>query len=58
MNFFSRQVFKEPLFQFLIIGLVLLGGERLINAKDYSDDQYSIFIDDQLLAHFMQREAK
>jgi hypothetical protein len=58
MNLFSRQVFKEPLFQFLIIGLVLLGGERLINAKDYSDDQYSIFIDDQLLAQFMQREAK
>ena len=58
MIFFPRQVFKEPLFQFLIIGLVLLGGERLINAEDYSDDQYSIFIDDQLLAQFMQREAK
>jgi len=58
MNLFSSQIVREPLFQFLIIGLVLIGGERLINAKDYSGDQYSIFIDDQLLAQFMQRQAK
>jgi len=58
MNFFSRQIFKEPLFQFLIIGLVLLGGERLINSEDYGEEQYSIFIDNQILAQFMQRQAK
>jgi len=58
MNSFFNKIIKEPLFQFLVIGLILLGGERLINSEDYSDDQYSILIDDQLLAQFMQRQAK
>ena len=58
MNSFFNKIVKEPLFQFLAIGLILLGGERLINSEDYSDDQYSILIDDQLLAQFMQRQAK
>jgi hypothetical protein len=36
----------------------LLGGERLINADDYANEQYSILIDDQVLLQFMQLQAK
>jgi peptidyl-prolyl cis-trans isomerase C len=53
-----KKLFKEPLFQFLIIALVLLGGERWVNADDYAYDQYSIQIDDQQLLQFMQLRAK
>ena len=53
-----KKLSKEPLFQFLIIALVLLGGERWINAEDYAYDQYHIQIDDQQLLQFMQLRAK
>ena len=53
-----KKIFKEPLFQFLLIALLLLGGERLINAADYADQQYQILVDDQVLVQFMQLRAK
>lgn len=53
-----KKIFREPLFQFLLIALVLLGGERLINADAYSDQQYQIVVDDQVLLQFMQLQAK
>ena len=53
-----RKLLKEPLIQFLLIALLLLGGERLINADDYANEQYSILIDDQVLLQFMQLQAK
>ncbi len=53
-----KKLSKEPLFQFLIIALVLLGGERWINTEDYAYDQYHIQIDDQQLLQFMQLRAK
>jgi peptidyl-prolyl cis-trans isomerase C len=53
-----KKIFREPLFQFLVIALVLLGGERLINADDYADQQYQIVVDDQLLLQFIQLQAK
>jgi hypothetical protein len=53
-----KKIFKEPLFQFLLIALLLLGGERIINADDYADQQYNIVVDDQLLVQFMQLQAK
>ena len=52
------KLLKEPLVQFLLIALVLLGGERWINAEDYAYDQYLIQIDDQQLLQFMQLRAK
>lgn len=53
-----RSLFKEPLFQFLFIALLLLLGERLINADDYAYDQYHIEVDDAVLLQFMQLRAK
>mgnify|MGYP000403782794 CR=1 FL=1 len=53
-----KKLLKEPLAQFLVISLVLLGGERWINAEDYAYDQYHIQIDDQQLLQFMQLRAK
>jgi parvulin-like peptidyl-prolyl isomerase len=53
-----KKLLKEPLVQFLVISLVLLGGERWINAEDYAYDQYHIQIDDQQLLQFMQLRAK
>ena len=53
-----KKTFREPLFQFLLIALVLLGGERLINADDYADQQYHIVVDDRVLLQFMQLQAK
>tara|TARA_B110000211_G_scaffold121781_1_gene140506 strand:+ start:49 stop:924 length:876 start_codon:yes stop_codon:yes gene_type:complete len=53
-----RTLFKEPLFQFLFIALLLLLGERLINADDYAYDQYHIEVDDTVLLQFMQLRAK
>ena len=49
-----RKLLKEPLIQFLLIALMLLGGERLINSDDYANEQYRILVDDQVLLHFMQ----
>lgn len=53
-----KKIFREPLFQFLLIALLLLGGERIMNADDYADQQYNIVVDDQVLAQFMQLQAK
>lgn len=53
-----KKFLKEPLVQFLLIALVLLGGERWINAEDYAYDQYLIRVDDQQLLQFMQLRAK
>lgn len=53
-----RTLFKEPLFQFLFIALLLLLGERFINADDYAYDQYHIQVDDGVLLQFMQLRAK
>lgn len=53
-----RKLLKEPLVQFLLIALLLLGGERLINADDYANEQYRILVDDQVLLQFMQLQAK
>ncbi|MDB3966798.1 peptidylprolyl isomerase [Porticoccaceae bacterium] len=53
-----KKLLKEPLVQFLLIALVLLGGERWINAEDYAYDQYLIEVDDQQLLQFMQLRAK
>ena len=53
-----RKLLQEPLIQFLLIALLLLGGERLINADDYANEQYSILIDDQVLLQFIQLQAK
>ena len=52
------KLLKEPLVQFLLIALILLGGERWINAEDYAYDQYLIAINDQHLLQFMQLRAK
>ena len=52
------KLLKEPLVQFLLIALILLGGERWINAEDYAYDQYLIAINDQQLLQFMQLRAK
>ena len=52
------KLLKEPLVQFLLIALILLGGERWINAEDYAYDQYLIEINDQQLLQFMQLRAK
>ena len=53
-----KKFLKEPLVQFLLIALVLLGGERWINAEDYAYDQYLIQVDDQQLLQIMQLRAK
>ena len=53
-----RSLLEEPLFQFLFIALLLLLGERLINADDYAYDQYHIEVDDEVLLQFMQLRAK
>ena len=53
-----RTLLKEPLFQFLFIALLLLLGERLINADDYAYDQYHIEVDDAVLLQFMQLREK
>jgi hypothetical protein len=53
-----KKLSKEPLVQFLVIALVLFGGERWINAEDYAYDQYRIDIGDPQLLQFMQQRAK
>jgi peptidyl-prolyl cis-trans isomerase C len=53
-----RQLLKEPLIQFLLIGLVLFFGERWINQQDYLEDQFRILVNDQIIAQFMQQQAK
>ena len=57
-SLFKESLLKEPLFQFLFIALLLLLGERLINADDYAYVQYHIEVDDAVLLPFMQLRAK
>ena len=57
MNVSLRNAAKEPLFQFIVIGLLLIVGERLVNSSNYSGE-YQIIVDDQVLAQFMQQQAK
>ena len=54
---FSKLI-KEPLFQFLLIAFVLLLAERLILGNSYNDDQYRIYVDDQVLQQYLQLRAK
>ena len=58
MKLSFRRLFKEPLVQFLAIGLVLFGGERLLNADSYADSHYKILVDDKVLIQFLQQQAK
>ncbi|MDG0968631.1 MAG: peptidylprolyl isomerase [Porticoccaceae bacterium] len=58
MKVLYRKLLKEPLIQFLLIGLALFFCERWINQKDYSDDQFRILVNDQIIAQFMQQQVK
>ena len=58
MKFSYRQLLKEPLVQFMAIGLLLFGGERLLNSDDYADSQNNILVDDKVLTQFLQQQAK
>ena len=58
MKLSFRRLFKEPLVQFLAIGLVLFGGERVLNADNYADSHYKILVDDKVLTQFLQQQAK
>lgn len=58
MKLSFRRLFKEPLVQFLAIGLVLFGGERALNADSYADSHYKILVDDKVLIQFLQQQAK
>lgn len=53
-----KKLIKEPLIQFLCVALLLLLGERLINADAYAYDQYHINVDDAVLLQYMQLRAK
>ncbi len=53
-----KKLIKEPLIQFLCVALLLLLGERLINADAYAYDQYHIEVDDAVLLQYMQLRAK
>jgi len=53
-----QKLIKEPLVQFVFIALLLLLGERLINADEYTYDQYRIDVDDAVLLQYMQLRAK
>lgn len=57
MKVFIQQAVREPLAQFLVIALVLLGVERLINQDQYRDP-YQIRIDDQVLLQYLQVRAR
>jgi hypothetical protein len=58
MKFSYRQLIKEPLIQFMAIGLLLFGGERLLNSDDYADSQNNILVDEKVLTQFLQQQAK
>jgi len=58
MKLSFRGLFKEPLVQFLAIGLVLFGGEGVLNADNYADSHYKILVDDKVLTQFLQQQAK
>ena len=53
-----KNLLKEPLVQFLVIAVLLLGGERLFNADNYAYQQYRIDIDNSVLLQFLQLQAK
>lgn len=57
MKVFIQQAVREPLAQFLVIALVLLGAERYINQDQYRDP-YQIRIDDQVLLQYLQVRAR
>ena len=57
MKVFFKQAVREPLAQFLVIALVLLGAERYINQDQYQDP-YQIRIDDQVLLQYLQVRAR
>lgn len=57
MKVFIQQAVREPLAQFLVIALVLLGAERYINQDQYRD-LYQIRIDDQVLLQYLQVRAR
>jgi parvulin-like peptidyl-prolyl isomerase len=57
MKVFIKQAVREPLAQFLVIALVLLGAERYINQDQYRDP-YQIRIDDQVLLQYLQVRAR
>ena len=37
---------KEPLIQFVVLGLILFGGERLLNTDAYAVIHYKILVHD------------
>jgi hypothetical protein len=57
-NISLSQLAREPLVHFLVISVLLIGGERLINSDSYSDSNYSILVDDKVLSQYLQQQAK
>ena len=57
MKFSYRQLIKEPLIQFMAIGLLLFGGERLLNSDDYADSQNNILVDEKVLTQYFWSAA-
>ncbi len=58
MRIYLQRLGREPLIQFLVVGLFVFFLERWINAENYAYDQYTIVVDEQLLSQFMQQRAK
>jgi hypothetical protein len=58
MSKLIAKIAREPLFQFLLIACLLLVFERLVTDSSYADNQYKIYIDDQLLVQYLQLRAK
>jgi parvulin-like peptidyl-prolyl isomerase len=58
IKFSFKSLLKEPLLHFLIIGLVLVGGERIVNSDIYANSAYKILVDDKVLSQFLQQQAK
>jgi len=58
MRIYLQRLGREPLIQFLVVGLCVFFLERWINAENYAYDQYTIVVDEQLLSQFMQQRAK
>lgn len=54
MRIYLQRLGREPLIQFLVVGLCVFFLERWINAENYAYDQYTIVVDQQLLSQFMQ----
>lgn len=58
MSKLIAKIAREPLFQFLLIASLLLVFERLLTDSSYADNQYKIYIDNQLLAQYLQLRTK